>query len=86
MSLATDAINRKKIKSKHYTLQRHRRSFYKVVMYIQKLHHFCNRSFLDDGPKSGRKYSGNNQLWKIHQPIPAEYYETNMAIRKGVCV
>ena len=22
----------------------------------QKLHHFCNRSSLDDGPKSGRKY------------------------------
>ena len=33
---------------------------YKVVMYIQKLHHFCNTSSPDDGPKSGRNYLGNN--------------------------
>ena len=33
---------------------------YKVVMYTQKLHHFCNTSSPDDGPKSGRKYLGNN--------------------------
>ena len=33
---------------------------YKVVMYIQKLHHFCNTSFPDDGPLLGRKYLGNN--------------------------
>ena len=57
MSLATDAIYRNKFKSKRYTLQRYRcSSSYKVVMYIQKLHHFCNTSSPDDGPKSGRKY------------------------------
>ena len=33
---------------------------YKVVMDIQKLHHFCNTSSPDDGPKLGRKYLGNN--------------------------
>ena len=33
---------------------------YKVVMYIQKLHHFCNTSSPDDGPQLGRKYLGNN--------------------------
>ena len=33
---------------------------YKEVRYIQKLHHFCNTSSFDDGPKSGRKYLGNN--------------------------
>ena len=47
-------------KSKHYTQQRYRRSFtYKVVMYIQKLHHFCNRSSPDDDPELGWKYFGN---------------------------
>ena len=29
---------------------------YKVVMYIQKLHHFCNKSSPDDGLKLGGKY------------------------------
>ena len=29
---------------------------YKVVMFRQKLHHFCNTSSPDDGPKLGRKY------------------------------
>ena len=68
-------------KSKCYTLQRPRRSSsYNVVMYIQKLHHFCIRSTSDDGPKLGRKYLGNKQLWKIHQSIPAEYYKINTAI------
>ena len=33
---------------------------HKVVMYIQKLHHFCNTSSPDDGPKLDRKYLGNN--------------------------
>ena len=33
---------------------------YKVVMYIQKLHPFCDTFFPDDGPKLGRKYLGNN--------------------------
>ena len=51
-------------------------------MYIQKLRQFCNTSFPDDGPNSGRKYLGNKQLWKIHQSIPAEYYTINRAIRK----
>ena len=32
--------------------------FYKVVMYIQKLHHFCNTSSPDDGQKLGRTYLG----------------------------
>ena len=50
-------------------------------MYLQKLHHFCNTSSSDDDPRLGRKYLGNN-LWKIYQPIPAEYHEINTAIRK----
>ena len=51
-------------------------------MYIQKLLHFRNTSCLDDGPNLGRKYLGNNKLWKIYQPIPTEYHKINMAIRK----
>ena len=44
-------------KSKRYTIQQYKRSSsYKVVMYIQKLHHFCNTTSPDDGPKLGRKY------------------------------
>ena len=46
----------------------------------QKLHHFCNRSSPDDGPKSGKKYLGYKQSLKIHQSIPAEYYKINTAI------
>ena len=80
MSLATDTNYRKTFKSKHYTLQQLRRS-YIVVMQKQKLHHFCNRSSPDDGPKSGRKYLGYMQLWKIHQSIPTEYDKSNTAIR-----
>ena len=57
-------------------------SSYKVVMYIQKLHHFCNTSSPDDGPKLGRKYLENKELWKIYQSIPAEYYKINTAIWK----
>ena len=34
--------------------------YYIVVMYIQKLHHFCNTSTPDNGPRLGRKYLGNN--------------------------
>ena len=49
-------------------------------MYIQKLHHFCNTSSPDDGPKSGGKYLENKQLWKIYQSIPAEYYKIKTAI------
>ena len=47
-------------KSKRYTKQQYKRSSYKVVMYIQKLHHLCNTSSPDDAPKLGRKYLGNN--------------------------
>ena len=46
------------------------------------LHHFCNTSSPDDVPKSGRKYLGNKQLWKIYQSIPAEYNKSNTAIWK----
>ena len=83
MSSATDTIYRNTFRSKRYTLQRHRRSAsYIVVMQKQKLHHFCNRSFPDNDPKSGRKYLGYKQLRKIHQSIPAEYYKINTAIWK----
>ena len=51
-------------------------------MYIQKLHHFCNTSSSDDGPVLDKKYLGNNSLWKVYQPIPAEYHKINTAIRK----
>ena len=47
---------------------------------MQKLHRFCNRSSPDDGPKSGRKYLGNKQLWKVS--IPDKYYQINKAIWK----
>ena len=61
MYLATDVVYRTDFKSKRYTIQQYRRSTsYKVVMYIQKLHHFCNTSSPDDGPKLGGKYLGNN--------------------------
>ena len=61
MSLATDVIYRIDSKSKRYTIQQYRRSSsYKIVIYIQKLHHFCNTSPSDDDPKLGRKYLGNN--------------------------
>ena len=52
---------------------------FKVVMNIQKLHPFCNRSFPGDGPKSGREYFGNKQLRKIYQSIPTEYNNINTA-------
>ena len=45
-----------------------------------QLHHFCNTSSPDDGPKSDRKYLVNKHLWKIYQSIPAEYYKINTAI------
>ena len=79
MSLATDTINRKTFKSKRYTLERYRHA-YIVVMQKQKLHHFCNIPPPDDGPKSGRKYLGYIQSWKINQSISAEYDKINMAI------
>ena len=33
-----------------------------VYFYIQRLHHFCNTSSPDDGPKSDRKYLGNKKI------------------------
>ena len=58
MSLATD--HRTDSKSKRYTIQQYKcSSTYKLVMYIQKLHHFCNTPSPDDGPKLDRKYLGN---------------------------
>ena len=56
MSLTTDAIYWTDSKSKCYTIQQYKRSSYKVVMYIQKLHDFCNTSSPDDGQKLGGKY------------------------------
>ena len=50
-------------------------------MLKKKLHHFCNRSSPDDGPKSGRKYQGCIQLWTIHKSIPPEYDKSNTGIR-----
>ena len=50
-------------------------------MLKQKLHHFCNRTSPDDGPKSGRKYLGYMQLWIIHKSIPPEYDKSNTGIR-----
>ena len=50
-------------------------------MQKQKLHHFCNRSSPDDGPKSGRKYEGYVKLWTIHKSYPAEYDKSNTEIR-----
>ena len=51
-------------------------------MQKQKLLYFCNSSFPDDGLKSGRKYLGYKQLWKIHQSILAKHYKINTAIWK----
>ena len=60
MSLATDVIYRTYSKSKRHTLQRYRRSSsYKVVMCMQKLHHFCNTSSPADSPKLAES------TWKI---------------------
>ena len=44
--------------------------------------HYTTGTSPDDGPKSGRKYLRNKQLWKIYQSIPAEYYKINTAIWK----
>ena len=63
MYLATDVIYRTDSKSKRYSIQQDGHvSSYKAVMYIQKLHHFCNTSSPDDGPKLGRKYLENNLI------------------------
>ena len=50
-------------------------------MLKQKLHHFCNRSSPDDGPKSGKKYQGYIQVWTIHKSIPSQYDKSNTGIR-----
>ena len=34
---------------------------YKVVMYMQRSHHFCNIHTPDDGPRSAREYERENQ-------------------------
>ena len=61
MSSATAAIYRAKIwkiKATQYTsIKIHT---YKLVMYLEMLHHFCSIHTPDDGPRLGRKYSGNN--------------------------
>ena len=56
MSLATDAIHRNKFNATQYNSTN--AHFYKVVMYIQKLHHFCYTSSPDDGLKVGQKVLG----------------------------
>ena len=53
MSLAADTIYKNTFKSKCFTL-----CSYIVVKQNQKLHHFCNRSSPDDGPRLSRKYVG----------------------------
>ena len=61
MSLATDAYLSKQIRKVNATQYNSTNAHsYKVVMYIQKLHHFCNTSSSDNGPEFGRKYLGNN--------------------------
>ena len=60
MSLATDAIDRNKLKknaTQYISINTHS---YKVVMYGQKLHHFYNTHFSDDGSRLGRRYLGND--------------------------
>ena len=39
-------------------------------MYIQKLHHFCNTSCVDDGPKSGRKFLEINKYGRFINRFP----------------
>ena len=60
MSLATDAIYRTDSKVNATQYNSTDAHSYKVVMYIQKLHHFCNTSSPDDGPKLGKNYQVNN--------------------------
>ena len=49
------------LKSKRFTEHQYKREFLILtVMYIQKLHHFCNTSPLDDWLRLGGKYLGNN--------------------------
>ena len=68
-------INTLNLESPKIRYRRH--SSYIVVIQKQNVLHFS-----DDGPKSGRKYLGYKQMWKIHQSIPAEHYKINTAIWK----
>ena len=71
MSLATDTIHRNTCKSKRCTIQKYRRSSpYKVVMYIQKLHRFCNTSSPVDGPKSAESIWDINNYGKYINQFP----------------
>ena len=55
---------------------------YKIIMYMHKLYHFCNIHTPDDGLGLGSKYLGNNQIWKVYQPIPTKYHKINTATQK----
>ena len=55
MSLATEHYLWEQIKKVNATQYNSTNALScKVVMYMQKLHHFCNASSPDDHPKSGR--------------------------------
>ena len=45
---------------------------YKVVMYMQRSHRFCNIHTRNDGPISGRKYEGTNLLYRGKEKIHCE--------------
>ena len=51
MYLATNAIYRNKFKKNATQYTSINAHSYKVVMYLQKLHHFRNTHSPDDGPK-----------------------------------
>ena len=61
MSLATAATYRTEFKNKsnYYTPILIIKT-YKVIMYMQRSHRFCNIHTPDDGPRSDRKYKGIN--------------------------
>ena len=40
--------------------------FYEVVMYMQRLHHFCIIDTPDDDTRLGWKDLGNKLLWKVY--------------------
>ena len=49
---------------------------YKVIIYMQRLHHFCNIHTLDDGPRYGQKVRGKEV---IMEPIPTRYHKIDTA-------
>ena len=51
---------------------------------MQRSHRFYNLQTLDDGPRSRRKYLGNNYLGELHQIFPAGYYEINSATGQDI--